>query len=690
MRATGPKALAGPALAMALLMPAGAAPRAQESDRAETVRVEGEGSKAGADQTGSVTVIHADDYAARVATVTDLLAQAVGLHVRSYGGLGSFATVSIRGSTAEQVNIYVDGVLLNPALGGAVNLADFSLSSIDSIEIYRGFTPSSLGGGAIGGAINIRTKRPGPGRAAGSGSLSFGSYGTAEAAGVASWSDEPAAARRADGLLSIDVSRSDGDFRFYDNNGTLQTAGDDGFTTRRNNQFASGELLGRSGLSLPGGGRLGFSASLTARRQGVPGIEAFQSPDARSEMTRALLRSEVSDLSLGGSAARLDAGVYYTRTWQRFQDRTGGTTGGLSVDARGIFDAAGLSTSLRFRAGGQAAPGFATITLSTRRETAARDDFTLPHPDRGGATRYAWSLVAEDEIHLAGGRVILSPTGRWEGVASRFDDPPSGQPSPAARDDARMTGRLGAAWRPRPSVALRAAAGRFHREPSFTELFGDQGSVSGSDDLTPEAGWNYEVGSAWEPTRPSTSPLSRLRLETTLFRNDADNLIQFVQTSQKTVVARNTGRARVAGAEMSAALTLFGCLAGDLNYTWQVATDRSDTFRRGSDLPGRPRHEVSAGASLSRGWGRPFYEFSYVGPSFFDPAASAVAGSGVSRDLIRAPGRYLHDVGYTRGLGARLEATIEVDNVFNVKTVDVVRYPLPGRLVQAKLRLKLP
>ena len=67
-----------------------------------------------------------------------------------------------------------------------------------------------------------------------------------------------------------------------------------------------------------------------------------------------------------------------------------------------------------------------------------------------------------------------------------------------------------------------------------------------------------------------------------------------MQTSQSQVTARNTGRARITGTELLAGIGLFGWFDGNLNYTWQIAKDRSDTFRRGSDLPGRPRHEVSA------------------------------------------------------------------------------------------------
>src|SRR5678816_812543 len=100
--------------------------------------------------------------------------------------------------------------------------------------------------------------------------------------------------------------------------------------------------------------------------------------------------------------------------------------------------------------------------------------------------------------------------------------------------------------------------------------------------------------------------------------------------------------------------------------TWQISRDLSDTFRGGNDLPGRPRHEVSARAALAKRWGRPFYEFSYVGPNFVDSAAAAVGGSGINPNLLRIPGRYFHNAGFTRSLSTRLEFTVEADNIFNV------------------------
>ena len=91
-----------------------------------------------------------------------LLAGAVGVQV-PYGGLGSFSTMSIRGSTAEQVQVYLDGVPLNQALGGGVDLGELSLAGVESIEVYRGAVPARFGGNSIGGVVNIRTRRPGKG-----------------------------------------------------------------------------------------------------------------------------------------------------------------------------------------------------------------------------------------------------------------------------------------------------------------------------------------------------------------------------------------------------------------------------------------------------------------------------------------------------------------------------------------------
>jgi len=667
-----------------------AAPAAAAADRAETVRVEGKAESAPSDQTVFSTTIRADDFAHRITSVAELLEEAAGVRVRSYGGLGAFSTVSIRGSTAEQVTVYVDGVPLNPALGGGVDLSDLQIGSIDAIDIYRGFTPAWLSSAGIGGAIDIRTKRPAAGGASTSGSLGYGSYDTARASASASWSGSPGG-READGLVAFNGTTSEGDFRFYDNNGTPFEGSDDGFETRINNRFYVGDLLGRGGFTTPGGARVDLQAGYTRRRQGVPGIDAYQSATARFTSGRGLLKAGWSTDRIASGKLLLDLGFHYTRTTQEFEDTAGDTTGGVAMDNRNILDAAGPSALLRWRpAAARAGRHQVTMLTTVRRESAARRDGFNPTPDRGTSTRVTWDVALEDEIQMAGGRFLLNPSLRWTRYASRFHAPDGIPEPPAAADSGeRMAQRLGAAWRPTSSLSVRANAGRFYRVPSFTEIFGDSGSVKGSGSLEPEEGWNYDLGLVWDAR--GRSVLQRLHLQAVVFRSDADNLIQFVQTSQSQVTAQNTGQARVTGLELSTAFRCFSWLDGSVDYTWQVARDRSDTFRQGSDLPGRPRHEASARVGATREWGRPFYRFTYIGPNYLDTASAVVAGgSGLSQDQLRLPGRYLHGVGFTRRAGRLAEVTLEADNIFNVKTVDVARYPLPGRMIQARLTVSLP
>jgi len=650
----------------------------------ERVTVEGLRERDAADPTGSATIIRPGDFEGRITSVPELLSEAAGVHLKAYGTLGSFATVSIRGSSAEQVNIYLDGVLLNVSSGGGVNLADLPLSHVESIEVYRGFTPSFLASSAIGGAINIVTRRGGDGGSSGEGTFMLGSLRSYDA--HASWSRR---SDRSDAFVNGGAAGSEGDFTFYDGNGTPYVSSDDGYTTRTNNELRMTDMLASARFRLREGLSLQAQASVTDRDQGVPGIDAFQSESADAASTRALAGATLTQGGLLDGALSIDWSLSYQRLRQQFMDQAGEITGGVPTDNAAVMDALEPRALLRWfpRSGGPSQE----VIFSTvwRRETAQRRDEMNPIPDRGDALRTTWEVAAEDQIRWIDGRLLVSPSVRATWYQSDFAAP-SRVPVPEAAEQrgSDLSPRLGLAWQAAPGLTLRTSAGRFHRVPSFLEIFGDQGSIRGGDDLAPEEGVNVEAGAAWSP-RPR-GVMHRLSLDAVIFRSDADNLIQLVRTSQSQAVAQNTGAARVAGAEASIAADLWSWLSGSVSYTWQVATDMSDTFRNGSDLPGRPRHEGTLQGTATASWGRPWYQFAYIGPNYFDSAAAAIGGGGsIPRDQVRVPGRYLHSAGFTRALGKRYEATLEVDNIFNVKTADVARFPLPGRVVQARLRIRL-
>lgn len=133
-----------------------------------------------ADETlASVTVISRDEIAASQSnTVLDLLQNhTVGLDISRNGGPGSSSSVYLRGSESDHVLVLVDGVRVGSVTTGSFNWAGISPEQIERIEIVRGPNSTLYGSEAIGGVIQIFTRK-GDGLHA---SITGGSYNTGKA-----------------------------------------------------------------------------------------------------------------------------------------------------------------------------------------------------------------------------------------------------------------------------------------------------------------------------------------------------------------------------------------------------------------------------------------------------------------------------------------------------------------------------
>jgi outer membrane receptor protein involved in Fe transport len=90
----------------------------------------------------------------------DILQQQGGVVVTRAGGPGSPATASIRGSSANQVLVLVDGVPQNQAVSGSADLSLVRLDNVEKISVVRGAQSARYGQQALGGAIVVETRRP--------------------------------------------------------------------------------------------------------------------------------------------------------------------------------------------------------------------------------------------------------------------------------------------------------------------------------------------------------------------------------------------------------------------------------------------------------------------------------------------------------------------------------------------------
>ena len=113
-----------------------------------------------ADALSDIRVIDAEAIErAGPVSLPELLRSLGGVEVAATGGAGQLAGVFVRGSNANHVLVLVDGVRINSATAGTTAFENIPLAQIERIEVLRGPASSLYGADAIGGVIQIFTKR---------------------------------------------------------------------------------------------------------------------------------------------------------------------------------------------------------------------------------------------------------------------------------------------------------------------------------------------------------------------------------------------------------------------------------------------------------------------------------------------------------------------------------------------------
>jgi vitamin B12 transporter len=156
----------------------------------------------------AVSVItRADIDRLQPASLPDLLRGQAGMSISNNGGMGKESSVFLRGAESDQIIVLVDGIKVGSATLGKAALQDIPVDQIERIEIVRGPFSSLYGSEAIGGVIQIFTRRP-QGAFSPNFSVAVGSHETARIAvgvggrGDNGWYSVNAAHERTEGINS--------------------------------------------------------------------------------------------------------------------------------------------------------------------------------------------------------------------------------------------------------------------------------------------------------------------------------------------------------------------------------------------------------------------------------------------------------------------------------------------------------
>jgi vitamin B12 transporter len=384
----------------------------------------------------AVTVLDRDDLeAAGSLDLVALLRGVAGIDVVRGGGVGQQTSVFLRGSNSNQVLVLVDGVRVASANTGGYAWEQLPLAQIERIEIVRGPRAALYGSDAIGGVIQVFTRRPqGP-----SGTVGIGSHGTrvADAAIGAGNADSRAGLRAA-------YSRTDG-FSAQNEAGFAFDPDDDGYRQR----------------SLAADASHAFAA-LRVEGQALASDSDVEFDIGESQVSQrsaqlALRGSQAVDWRLAASWARevLDTPDFFNR----FESRR------RQLDWQHVMQP---------RAGAELVWGLSSV----EERGASIDTFSNVAQYRGSRDHQAGFLSWRDG-HAAW---------QWE-LAGRHDDYDG--------FGGHSTAQAALGWQLAAHSRLKASVGEGFRAPNLNELFSPGffgGFFAGNPDLQPERSRAWEVG----------------------------------------------------------------------------------------------------------------------------------------------------------------------------------------------------
>ena len=599
-------------------------------------------------------------YRARAVSLEEILEKKSGVQIRRFGGPGSYSTISLRGSSASQVAVFIDGVPLNRGARSEVDLSNYSLDNLEAIEVYQGMAPAKFGVSPIGGVLNLVTRKA-PGQTGGHAKVEVGSFGTRAGA-----LDVGTAGSDWNLHLNADKLHSDGDYDYVDDRRTPNDTTDDLVKTRINNDVTRDSFLIKAGLPGAHGNRFDLTLQASEKDQGLPGRGKNQTRN-----TRFSTAEQISDMSygwrgLGVPGSDLDLHLMHGNTREHYSDLDG-PSGELGLGRQdNYYHLVQDGVRLTYE---RVLPGHLLESDYgfSREEYAAQESFSVIQP--GASARSTHTLALQDQLDFSGGRWVVVPAVKGSLAHNEFGDT-TGLSATSGRsfNHQSLDLQLGVRRRLTQTLEWLSNAGSASREPSFYELFGDRGNRVGNAALEDERSFNWDTGLRFTP-RLALTQVSDVWIYCSYFESRQKDLIQMVFDARGVGRAENISATLIKGVELESGITLGKNL--HLQQQWTGVDSRIEDSRFasevGKNVPSVYARTWSAKASYDLKHASPYVELLMQENMYYDRS-----------NLLRAADKDVLNAGIKFKI-KKCESHLEVKNLTDDQIEDFSGWPLPGR-----------
>ena len=533
----------------------------------------------------------------RSLSAAEVLASLPGVQYTRQGGVGSFQTVSIRGVSAKNIVVCMDGIPLNDASGGAVDFGTIDLNQVEKIEVYKDRVPAKFGGRGIGGAINFVTKGSKPAEAvlkpedkkSGRVLLSYGSHNTWEASTqlLSRLTDSASVS------ASLSARHSDNDYEFESQNGTQYDPDDDYADTRRNAEFTEYSGLFKARVLHASGVFSTLNFNFSRSEGGNPGRDDYQTSVAgyKGEFAQATYRAELPQLlgwlwlefSLTGKFEKAVSHSYYPLDHLGYasSDFLKYGAAGYSLIPEVLANYSGekieanlrLSLDMSYYSGrGSSKPWNLTRYATTSSGDVSYNILkTLSVGGEGSA------LFIKDDIH---GGEYVSPV-----LTKKLKSAKDRDVSFAGRGFVRYDA-------PDSRYGGSLSFGRLFRAPQLMEIYGVYPGMVSNPDLLDESALRFEVGGYY------MIPKSQTVIRATYFQTSVKNAICWIN-SGNFLKPLNVGKSHIRGLEAELESKPKKWFTAILRATFQKTEDKSEEhYYNGKMLPYEPARSYYAEAKF--------------------------------------------------------------------------------------------